>query len=82
MTSGTVREARGERAAAPTARARLRSHLAQARSLWRDFTGESAYDRYVERHAREHPGHPPMSQREWWKAKADYDESNVQARCC
>lgn len=69
-------------AATPSAGSRIRGRLAQARSLWRDFTGESAYDRYVERHRREHPDHPPMSEREWWRAKADDDESNVQARCC
>lgn len=69
-------------AATPSAGSRIRARLAQARCLWRDFTGESAYDRYVERHRREHPDHPPMSEREWWRAKADYDESNVQARCC
>ncbi|MDU0865218.1 YbdD/YjiX family protein [Actinomyces urogenitalis] len=61
---------------------RLRSGLAQARRLWRDFTGESAYDRYVERHRREHPDHEPMSPRQWWRAKADFEERNVQARCC
>ena len=61
---------------------RARTGLAQARRLWRDFTGESAYERYVERHRREHPGHEPMTERQWWRAKTDFDEDNVQARCC
>ena len=61
---------------------RFRIRLAHARALWRDFTGESAYDRYVERHRRDHPDHEPMSAREWWRAKADFDDANVQARCC
>lgn len=61
---------------------RLRRRLATARALWRDFTGESAYDRYVERHRREHPDHEPMTARQWWRAKADEDEKHVQPRCC
>lgn len=94
-TAERTRTAEGARTATPlpsasaldanasaSARSRLRTGLAQARALWRDFTGESAYDRYVERHHREHPDHPPMSEREWWRAKADFDEANVQAHCC
>jgi uncharacterized short protein YbdD (DUF466 family) len=54
----------------------------RARALWRDFTGESAYDRYAERHAREHPGHPPMSEREFWRDRARFDEDNVSTGCC
>ncbi|PZU35297.1 MAG: DUF466 domain-containing protein, partial [Actinomyces sp.] len=54
----------------------------RARCLWRDFTGESAYDRYVERHRREHPDHEPMSEREWWRARAEHDERNVSTGCC
>ncbi|MBE6474633.1 MAG: YbdD/YjiX family protein [Actinomyces succiniciruminis] len=61
---------------------RIRAGLARARGLWRDFTGESAYDRYVERHRREHPDHAPMTARQWWRARADFDESNVSAGCC
>lgn len=64
------------------ARACVRAHLRQARALWRDFTGESAYDRYVERHAREHPDHAPMTERQFWRARADFDEENVSTGCC
>ena len=41
----------------------VRERLAAFRALWRDFTGESAYEKYVERHRREHPGHAPMTER-------------------
>ena len=37
----------------------VRERLAAFRALWRDFTGESAYEKYVARHRREHPGHAP-----------------------
>lgn len=62
--------------------ARLCAGLAGARRLWRDFTGESAYDRYVERHRREHPDHEPLSERQWWRARAEFDERNVSTGCC
>ncbi len=62
--------------------ARARSVLANGRVLWRDFTGESAYERYVERHRREHPDHEPMTERQFWRARADFDESNVSSGCC
>lgn len=51
-------------------------------ALWRDFTGESAYDRYVERHRREHPDHPPLSERAFWRARAAEAENQVHTGCC
>ena len=94
----------------PTARAagrsgtrrRVRQALTRARTLWRDMTGESAYDRYLERYAREHtdcpnrpggthgpghgsaqePGHGPMSEREFWRARARQAETEINASCC
>lgn len=60
----------------------VRARLAQVRGLWRDFTGESGYERYLERHRREHPDHEPMSEREWWRWKAEYDEEHVEGSCC
>ena len=42
----------------PGTRRRVREALVRARALWRDMTGESAYDRYLERYAREHAGCP------------------------
>ena len=41
-----------------SARRRVRQVLSRARTLWRDMTGESAYDRYLERYAREHADCP------------------------
>ena len=66
----------------PSARRRFRQVLTRARTLWRDMTGESAYDRYVERHRRAHPDHEPLSERQWWRARADVDERNVSTGCC
>lgn len=47
-----------------------------------EFSGSSAYDKYVARHHQEHPGHPPMTAREFWRLRADEAEHNVQTRCC
>ncbi|AYW78423.1 CstA-like transporter-associated (seleno)protein [Propionibacterium acidifaciens] len=66
----------------PAGPGRVRRLLDPARALWRDFTGESAYDRYVLRHRLEHPGHEPMSERRFWRARIAVDEGNVQSGCC
>ena len=83
-------------------RRRVRQALTRARTLWRDMTGESAYDRYLERYAREHAdcpnrpggahgpvngsaqetGHGPMSEREFWRARARQAETEINASCC
>ena len=60
----------------------VRGLLAAFRALWRDFTGESAYEKYVERHRREHPGHAPMTEREFWRARARLREDNPPTGCC
>ena len=81
-----------------SARRRVRQVLRRARTLWRDMTGESAYDRYLERYAREHAqcphghggahdpghgsGHGPMSEREFWRARAKQAETEINASCC
>ena len=54
------------------------------RAIWllRGMLGEHAYASYVAHHEREHPGTPPMSEREFWRQKATDDEANPQARCC
>lgn len=61
---------------------RLRSALGRARRLWRDMTGESAYERYLERHAREHPGCEPLSAREFWHARDGFAETEISTGCC
>ena len=85
-----------------SARHRVRQVLTRARTLWRDMTGEPAYDRYLERYAREHAqcphghggahgsghgsehgsGHGPMSEREFWRARAKQAETEINASCC
>ena len=79
-----------------SARHRVRQVLTRARTLWRDMTGESAYDRYLARYAREHAqcphgsgqgsehgsGHGPMSEREFWRARAKQAETEINASCC
>lgn len=81
-----------------SARRWVRQVLSRARTLWRDMTGESAYDRYLERYAREHAqcphghggahdpghgsGHGPMSEREFWRARAKQAETEINASCC
>ena len=81
-----------------SARHRVRQVLTRARTLWRDITGETAYDRYLGGHAREHAqcphghggahgsehgsGHGPMSEREFWRARAKQAETEINASCC
>ena len=81
-----------------SARNRVRQVLTRARTLWRDMTGESAYDRYLERYAHEHAdcpngpdnahgaghesGHGPMSEREFWRARARRAETEISTGCC
>jgi len=57
----------------PSARRRVRQVLTRARTLWRDMTGESAY------HGS---GHGPMSEREFWRARAKQAETEINASCC
>ena len=44
--------------------------------------GSDAYERYVERHRLEHPDHAPMTERAFWRDRADEAEHNVEGRCC
>lgn len=60
----------------------MRQWLRTFHLLWRDFTGESAYDHYVERHRRAHPDHEPMCEKEFWRDRASFDEENVSTGCC
>ena len=101
-TAQTAGRAAEQAAGRPGTRRRVRQALTRARTLWRDMTGESAYDRYLERYAREHadcpnrpggahgpghvaaqdPGHGPMSEREFWRARARQAETEINASCC
>ena len=97
-TTQPAEQSEGRPAARAGTRRRAREALARARILWRDMTGESAYDRYLARYAREHvdcpnspdgahgsgheSGHGPMSEREFWRARARRAETEISTGCC
>ncbi|MDY5133753.1 YbdD/YjiX family protein [Actinotignum urinale] len=60
----------------------MKEKLHKAKCMWRDMTGESLYDRYLIRHKREHPNEKPMTKREFWKSRSEYDAENINASCC
>jgi uncharacterized short protein YbdD (DUF466 family) len=35
----------------------------------RELLGDAAYDHYLARHAREHPGHTPLSHRDFYRTR-------------
>lgn len=52
--------------------------------LWwtRGVLGEHAYDQYLAHHHRcGHTG-PPMTEREFWRARSDHQEQHPEGRCC
>lgn len=55
-----------------------------ARIRWylRELTGESAYDRYLARHARTHPGAEPLSRRDFEHRRTDRADTHPTSRCC
>ncbi|MBV7362824.1 YbdD/YjiX family protein [Actinomycetaceae bacterium TAE3-ERU4] len=63
-------------------RKRFFEGLRVARSLWRDFTGESAYERYLDHHRRHHPEKEPMTERQFWRERREFAEKNVSTGCC
>lgn len=48
----------------------------------RNLMGDSAYENYLDRHNRVHPEVEPMSEREFWRSRDDFNEDNVQSGCC
>jgi uncharacterized short protein YbdD (DUF466 family) len=60
----------------------LRGAFAGLRWYLREVAGESAYDRYVEHHRREHPGAPLPARRDFERRRQDAREARPQARCC
>jgi uncharacterized short protein YbdD (DUF466 family) len=48
----------------------------------RELTGETQYDRYLERHAREHGGAPPLSRREFERRRIAAADAKPGSRCC
>ena len=57
--------------------------LRSVRWYVRELSGESAYDRYLARQRRDHPGQPPLDARTWWRQRLDDREDGPPpARCC
>jgi len=48
----------------------------------REVTGESAYDRYVERERHQHPGEAVLDRRAFERRRQDLVGSQPQQRCC
>ncbi|GAA4884480.1 hypothetical protein GCM10023203_40620 [Actinomycetospora straminea] len=49
---------------------------------FRGVLGADAYERYLAHHDRSGHDHPPMGEREFWRARIDHQERNPQGRCC
>lgn len=47
-----------------------------------EVLGDSGYDRYVARHRLEHPDHPPLDAKSWWRQRDAAAERRVQTGCC
>ena len=58
----------------------MRRVLAGLRWYLREVTGESRWDAYRAECARH--GHPPLSRREFERARADARAGSVGSRCC
>jgi uncharacterized short protein YbdD (DUF466 family) len=58
------------------------SLLRAVRWYLRELTGESAYDRYLERHQREHPACAPLSRRDFERRRTDATVAGPGSRCC
>ncbi|PVZ11118.1 CstA-like transporter-associated (seleno)protein [Actinomycetospora cinnamomea] len=49
---------------------------------FRGVVGADAYERYLAAHHRGGHTHPPMGEREFWRAHVDHQERHPQGRCC
>ena len=48
----------------------------------RELTGETQYERYLERHAREHPDAPVLPRREFERRRIAAADAKPGSRCC
>jgi uncharacterized short protein YbdD (DUF466 family) len=48
----------------------------------RELTGETQYERYLERHARDHADVAPLSRREFERRRIDAADAKPGSRCC
>ena len=57
---------------------------AKAGFVWyvREFSGEAKYDHYLEHFASEHPGETPLTEREYWRMREEYDRKHPNTSCC
>jgi uncharacterized short protein YbdD (DUF466 family) len=55
--------------------------IASIRRLLRELTGDAAYDRYRQHHARYHPHEPLLDRRAFYVAEQQRKWSGVR-RCC
>jgi uncharacterized short protein YbdD (DUF466 family) len=62
--------------------ATLARRLRTAWRLFREFSGERAYEIYVEHHRRHHPGEPVMDEREFWRRHIDARDTDPKVSCC
>lgn len=44
--------------------------------------GDSAYENYLAKHQATHPDVAPMTEKEFWRWRDDFNEDNVQSGCC
>ncbi|QEE61076.1 YbdD/YjiX family protein [Salinibacterium sp. dk2585] len=65
-----------------TAADALVATVVEARRILRGIMGADAYERYLEFHATHHDGHPPMTEREFWRDRDDRRDRNPEGRCC
>ncbi len=47
-----------------------------------EIMGDSAYERYLARHNVVHPEETPMTEREFWRDRVNFDETNHSTGCC
>jgi len=60
----------------------LRTRFRNAWRLFREFSGERAYEIYLEHRRRHHPGEPVMSEREFWRRHIDARDTDPRSTCC
>jgi uncharacterized short protein YbdD (DUF466 family) len=48
----------------------------------RELTGETQYERYLERHGREHPDAPVLSRKEFERRRIAAADAKPGSRCC
>jgi uncharacterized short protein YbdD (DUF466 family) len=60
----------------------MRRAWAGVRWYLRELTGETQYDRYLERHNRAHPGTAHLSRRAFERQRVDRADARPGSRCC